>query len=420
MEKEYNASGWISICAASAILFVGVGYTNTFGVFSEYYQSTLFPSEPADKIIVIGSVAASLYFVLGAFSGRLADRIGYRSSLIAGSALMILSMFTASVSKEYWSLFLSQGITFGCGLALVYPPTTSISRQYFGPGRHGLANGIVVSGGALGGCVLPYTTRQLIQTFGLASTFRVLGYIAVGVLVPSVALIRPKARRQSQTKTRRIFDAQLTSNGFFWVLTLACTTAMTGFLPRYFLIPTSAVSKGISSTYASWLLGIMNGLSILGRIGLGVVADRFGPVEALSASFILCAVGHLGFWLPGVATDSSDGNAPKVLFTTFVVFVGIFGSGFISLFPVVVAHLFGKDNLASKTGLLNAFVGLSTLAGPSAVYAIVGGGSDRRWTFGILTAGLFMLFGGLTLAAAAVVTNKKGSLPSRAAERRTP
>lgn len=142
--------------------------------------------------------------------------------------------------------------------------------------------------------MLPYSVKQMIASYGLPHTFRILAYIALGILLPSIALLRPKYKRTTPTGTR-LMDFSLLSNARFLGLLAACTIAMTGFLPRYFLITTSAVSKGIGSTYASWLLGLMNGLSILGRIGIGYVADRFGKVQALSASFVLCGLGHFVF-----------------------------------------------------------------------------------------------------------------------------
>jgi MFS family permease len=203
---------------------------------------------------------------------------------------------------------------------------------------------------------------------------------------------------------------------------------MTGFLPRYFLLTTSAIINGIPPTYASWLLGMMNGLSILGRVGIGYFADRFGKIQALTASFILCGVGHFVFWLPGVTVAVDDNGVPTALFTLFVVYIGIFGSGFISLFAVVVSHLFGSEALASKTGLLNTTIGVSVLAGPSAVYAIIESGISKSWTIGVLgkdildlmssetfadytqqflASGLFLFVGGLVLLVAGTAMQKQ-------------
>lgn len=103
--------------------------TNLPTTFS--YQTHLFPEVVPERIILIGSIAASLYFILGAFTGRFADLLGYRVALVLGSSLMIGSLFASSVATQYWHLFLSQGLMFGIGLAFVYPPASTISRQYF-------------------------------------------------------------------------------------------------------------------------------------------------------------------------------------------------------------------------------------------------------------------------------------------------
>lgn len=403
-DKGAELFKWVVVIAAAFVIFVGVGITNTFGEFQNYYQTNLFRDEPPEKIIVIGSVASSLYLILGAFTGRFTDILGPQASLAVGSALMVGCLFGASASREYYQLFLSQGLGFGLGLAFAYPPATTVSRQYFGSQKYGLANSIVVSGGALGGCVLPYLVRVSLRNHGLAQTFRILGYLAIGLLLPSIFLVRSKSQGLRATlgggqgHRPPILDLSLLSNPHFLALIVAGTIGMIGFLPRYFLIPSSATYQGISQSYAPWLLGLMNGLSIIGRVGIGMIADKRGKVAALSASFILCGLGHFAFWLPAM-TLTSNGNATAVvgLFTTFVVFTGLFGSGFVSLFPVVVSYLFGSTALASKTGLLNTMLGVGTLAGPSAVYAIVGNGANRHWTAGVLTAGLFMTVGGILM-----------------------
>ncbi|KXT18329.1 hypothetical protein AC579_937 [Pseudocercospora musae] len=398
-----TGSGEPVIAAASAVLFVGVGYTNTHGVFQDHYHEVLFPLIAPEKLLVVGSVASSLYFILGALTGRFADLMGYRMSFLLGSALMIGAMFAASVSESYTQIFLSQGLMFGIGLALVYMPATSISRQYFGD-QHGLANGIVVSGGALGGCILPYSVQVMLGRYALAATFRILAYLAAVILIPSILVLRPKARL---SRSRKVVDLSLLKDQrFVWML-VGCTIAMAGFLPRYFLVPSSARARSVSSMYASWLLGIMNGLSIFGRIGIGCFADRYGKLTALSLSFLLCGLGHFAFWLPGITSTQDNPRAAIALLAIFVVYVGFFGSGFISLFPVVVADLFGSENLASKTGMLNTFVGLSTLAGPSAVYAIAGSGASLGWAFGISTAGLLMIVGGLVLPITKALLSKR-------------
>ncbi|ETN46698.1 uncharacterized protein HMPREF1541_00885 [Cyphellophora europaea CBS 101466] len=395
---------YVVLGAACMVLFIGIGTVNTFGIFEEHYTNHTLRNEPPERIIVIGSTAASLYMILGVFAGRAADLIGYRPCVFIGSVLMAGANFAASISTTYAQLLASQGVMFGLGLAFAYLPAVSISRALF-PGSHGVANGVVVSGGAVGGTALPYVVRTLIASRGLGESFRILGYISVAALAPACLLLRPPTptvpiwKRQAVNGRRPpIFDLSLFRDARFTSLLTACAVAMFGFLPRYFLLPSSAIARGISPTFTAWLLGLMNGLSIIGRVGVGWYADRYGKVSALNLSFILCGAGHLAFWLPGVMVPHAQGQTTiTALFTSFVVYSGIFGSGFIALFPVVVAHLFGAENLASKQGLLNTVVGVGVLAGPSAAYAVVGVGEGRRWELGIVMAGSFMLCGGLLL-----------------------
>jgi hypothetical protein len=79
-------------------------------------------------------------------------------------------------------------------------------------------------------------------------------------------------------------DLRLLRNTNFLVVAGAGTLAMTGFLPRYFLIAPSVVAKGVDASLAAWLLGLMKGLSVLGRVAAGLFADGYGRLTALICS----------------------------------------------------------------------------------------------------------------------------------------
>lgn len=309
---------------------------------------------------------------------------------------MIGSLFGASFATNFFQLLLSQGIGFGLGVSFAYYPSITVARRHVSSQRYGLVNGIIVSGGALGGLVLPYIVRVLLERTGLAGTFRILGYISIAILTPSMVVLWLDDTKIRSHQTGSLFDLALLGNSRFRILLFSGTIAMTGFLPRYFLISPSAIYKGVSPNYAAWLLGMMNGLSIIGRISIGMYADRFGKSNALATSFILCGLGHLMFWLPSVIISSEPGSI--ALFSLFVVFVGLFGSGFVSLVPVVVGDLFGSEGLASRVGLLNSIMGLGVMAGPSAAVAIVNTTGDYTW--GVLFSGMLMVLGGVSMAAA--------------------
>lgn len=183
---------------------------------------------------------------------------------------------------------------------------------------------------------------------------------------------------------------------FIWFV-IACTVAMTGLLPRYFLICSSAESKGIDSTYPSWLLSLMNGCSIIGRVGIGYLSDRLGKSTALALSFLLCGLGHFIFWVPGATLPQDEVGAATTLFSLFVVCVGALGSGFISLFPVVIANRFGsadgvEDWPAEYCGGAE-HIGRSECAICDSWLWFA-----TKVTTGVSTAGASMIAGGLLLA----------------------
>lgn len=74
---------------------------------------------------------------------------------------MIFSFWATSVTY----LYVSYGVMVGIGAGLSFPPTVYIVTSYFLRLR-GLANGLCISGSALGSIILPPVLRYLLETFG--------------------------------------------------------------------------------------------------------------------------------------------------------------------------------------------------------------------------------------------------------------
>jgi nitrate/nitrite transporter NarK len=66
-----------------------------------------------------------------------------------------------------------------------------IPAQYFSRKR-GLANGIVFAGGGLGGAAISLSLESLIQHFGPAWTYRVLGITTLVTGLPAAWLIKER------------------------------------------------------------------------------------------------------------------------------------------------------------------------------------------------------------------------------------
>jgi MFS family permease len=75
--------GWTVVAGAFAVMFVTFGCTYTFTAFFASLQQEFGVSRGA--LSWVFSVAASLYFLLGAVSGSLADRYGPRAVVLFGT-----------------------------------------------------------------------------------------------------------------------------------------------------------------------------------------------------------------------------------------------------------------------------------------------------------------------------------------------
>lgn len=67
---------WLVATGVFAVIFCGLGFTNSFGTLQEYYLSHQYPEQSPDSVSWVGSIAAFLQFAAGMIGGPLLDRFG--------------------------------------------------------------------------------------------------------------------------------------------------------------------------------------------------------------------------------------------------------------------------------------------------------------------------------------------------------
>jgi len=155
------------------------GFINSFGVFQTYYVTNL--QKTPSAISWVGSVQIFLLFFISAFSGRLTDAGYFRTLFLLGSLLGVFGLYMASLSTQYWQLFLTQGVCCGIGNGCLFCPSLSLVSTYFSK-RRALALGIVAAGSATGGMVFPALVEQLLPKVGFGWTMRSLAFIQLACL----------------------------------------------------------------------------------------------------------------------------------------------------------------------------------------------------------------------------------------------
>ena len=278
-----------------------------YGAFQSYYQTTLLSHKTPDEISWIGSLQIFLLFLGGTLSGPAFDMGYLRSLLIMGTILICFGMFMTSLCHQYWQFILAQGVVVGLGFSCLFLPTIAIISQYFTT-KKAIAFGIASVGGSIGECckaafaasmlttakggvIFPIIFRHLVVSIGFPWAVRVIAFIMLGTQVISILTMRHRAATPiSKLKFldlaayKKLSLSAYVSGLFFGFMGM--------YVALYYIQSYALASTGTSSSLSSYLLPIINGTSILGRLIANYYADKIGPlnvqIPATLAAAILC------------------------------------------------------------------------------------------------------------------------------------
>ena len=102
--------------------------------------------------------------------------------------------------------------------------------------RRGLASGVIDAGTAAGGLIFPLFLPQVIEAHGTALTLRYISYGFLGIMIPTLALIKPRLpeRRPAHRAPgpRANSDKSWIRSPQFWLVVMA-NTVQGSFFPYY-------------------------------------------------------------------------------------------------------------------------------------------------------------------------------------------
>jgi hypothetical protein len=180
---------WLQ-CAMGVIVIMNTwGFINSFGVFQAFYVDFL--DRPPSDIAWIGSIQVFLLFFIGTAAGRATDAGFFREVFLMGTVLQLLGIFMASLSTQYWQLFLAQGVCVGIGNGCMFTPMVSLVATYFST-KKSLAIGIAASGSSVGGLIFPVMVQKLLPLVGFGWTMRCLGFVELACLIVVNAFCRQR------------------------------------------------------------------------------------------------------------------------------------------------------------------------------------------------------------------------------------
>ncbi|RON19426.1 MFS transporter [Pseudomonas frederiksbergensis] len=368
MMKSKIFPGWYVVFAAHLLLALIFGGAYSFGAFFSQIQSNF--DVGRFSVASVFSLTAFIYYVVGVFSGSLADRISTRAVVGVGIVLLALGFFLSSLASGSLQLFLVCFCSLvGLGVGLVYVPTVAAVQRWFVKNRS-KASGIALAGTGVGTFVGPSAAGLLMQHFSWESTLQIfaLAILVVGLLVASLVRSNPQelglfpdgltpadasTGRHAAPSGMRLAEAART--GRFWWYFGAIFFGSVGLFLALVHINPYARQFGISATQANLLIGLIGVGNVAGRLFLGSIGDRMGARRLLIVlTFALVLLNLL--WL---------GAHTFITLALFALCFGVANGGCISLYPSVAASWFGTANLGAILGSLYISVGVAALIGGS-------------------------------------------------------
>jgi MFS family permease len=250
------------------------------------------------------SISSIMQGLLSPLVGTLVDRLGPRRVMLGGACLLSGACILSSRIESLWSLYLVTGVLAASGLCAVsWIPSGALIARWFTE-RRGSVMGLAFSGMGAGVLVIGPLAQWLITGHGWRAAYLVLGLGTLVVLVPLVWLgireaplaVAPGRGDATSFKAAAaagpdIGDALRTRA--FWALFFAylCTPL------AVFSVVTHqvafAVDHGFPRLFVAGIFGLTGLLSVAGRIGFGVAADRIGRATSATISYGCTGLGTL-------------------------------------------------------------------------------------------------------------------------------
>ena len=293
--------------------------------------------------------------IFGFLAGWVVDRFGPRrvmmiGTLMAGAALVGLGSISG-IGMFYFFYFLN-AIGYVCGGPL---PNQILLTQWFDRSR-GKAMGFAYIGIGVGGATVPWISHMLVQHFGWQTALRILGLLIVVVSFPLALLVKelPNARAASGSLTYQSPKVAF-KHASFYLLTLGsmCSVAAISGTQQNLKLLLS-LDRHFTQRDAASVLSMVLACSIIGRLLMGWLADRFSKKYVMLLTYLLVAAGIPLMFL---------GTTRPVLYASAAIF-GIGLGGDYMIVPLMTAEIFGIEILGRLMGVILTAGGVAEAAAP--------------------------------------------------------
>ncbi len=347
--------GWVVVGVTCLTLIVSAGVRSTPGIL-------LVPLERDfgwDRASIAFGVAVGLvlFGLMGPFAGRLMDRFGPRRVMLAGLALIVVSVATSAAMSSLWQFNALWGVVSGIGTGMTASVLgATVANRWF-VAKRGLILGVFGAATSAGQLAFVPLLGWMVESLGWRGTVLFLGGVALLAMIPVLLLMEnsPAAIGLRPYGATAADDTPATPVGGsqpgimrqavrvpeFWLLSgsfFICGATSNGLIGTHFIA--HSLDHGLPATVAYGTLALMGGMNVVGTLASGVLTDRYDRRVLLACYYSFRGLSL--FLLPFIPGGAG-----------LAVFAVLFGLDYIATVPptaALAADIFGRRHVGVVFG----------------------------------------------------------------------
>jgi MFS family permease len=359
--------GWniVAACVLSQIVAMGMAL-NCFSLFTRGWSRDF--HTPVSTLALSVTIFAFVIAAMNPIAGMLSDRMPMRR--LFGLTLLLVVGFHVAIGlvTASWQIIVLYAVVAPITISITHVGAQALVSRWF-VRRRGLAMGLTAFGIALAGVLFPPVIGWMMPHIGWRATWwafaAIIGFAALPLVVgtirdrprPGVDSLDYLSGEEGAVEQPSLRSRDILRSRNFWVLVAVFIFILFVNNSVSFNLAQIVLRQGFDIGVAGWLISLFSIGALAGKLGSGILADRFGNKALLIAVALVSASGLL-------LLMTSSGLPMLAL---GLALIGMSG-GVWTLLASAAAAEFGSRNFGRSYGLIMAFVPLGSAGAPVVAY----------------------------------------------------
>jgi MFS family permease len=338
---------WVIVAAGAVMTCVAIGAMFSLPVLLQpMAHETGWSVTGISTAMTIGFLAMA---PSGMAWGTLSDRLGVRVVAVTGTVILSAALALASRATSLIEFQILFGLFVGIGTASIFAPMMACVTGWFDTHRS-LAVSLVSAGIGVAPMTMSPLAAWLVSAYDWRTALQVMAAVAACLMIPAALLVRrPPALASAApggvAEPQMSLGQALRSPQFIILVAtnFACCATHAG--PIFHTV-SYAVSCGIPLMAAVTIYSVEGLAGLAGRVGFGLMGDRFGAKRTLVGGLLFQAFAALAYCFAGALTE-------------FYVVAVLFGFVYAGIMPLYAA--IARENFPLR--MMGTVIGGTSMGG---------------------------------------------------------